>query len=199
MVKKVEAVEIYELRKSTWSGDEYEGSKDHLIDTFPRRYLAERELKKLEKNVKDKTYLFYYVKPVLLRPEEAEGMFKKFKDTGERPDYFRHIEDVVSIEDTCGTIKELYKSEGMSLAYATVEGKAKSHKHNVMEEVYFVVKGQGYLTVDSNKHKIEEGDLVSIPKGSWHFLESEKENALEVLVATHPKFNLEDVILENNP
>ncbi|MFH1331675.1 MAG: cupin domain-containing protein [archaeon] len=192
----VEAIEIYEVHESSWSGDEYESSKDAFVDKFTRRYLADREVRSLEQEAlakgKSLEYLRYYVKPKLVRPEEVRGLEK-------RPANFIHIEDVVSIEDTCGTIKELYKSEGMSLAYANVEGSAKKHKHHVMEEVYFVVKGQGYLTVDSDRHKIEEGDLVSIPKGSWHFLESEKENPLEVLVATHPKFTLEDVILEEQP
>lgn len=195
-MKKVEAVEVFRLYESTWSGDEYESSRDSLVGTFPRWYLADKELKKLERNVKDGSFLRYYIKPKLVKPEEVERMFKNQEDVKERPGYFKHIEDVTPIQDTCGLIRELYKSEGMSLAYATLDGKAKRHKHLVMEEVYFVVKGNGYLTVDDDKFKVEEGDTVSIPKGSWHFLEAEKKSPLEVLVATHPKFTLDDVILE---
>ena len=67
----------------------------------------------------------------------------------------------------------------------------------VMEEIYFVTRGEGFLTIRDQKYKIEKGDCVSIPKKQQHFLETEQGD-LEVLVITHPKFFREDVILEDS-
>jgi len=190
----VEAIEVYEVHESSWSGDEYEHSRDAFVESFTRRYLADREVKRLKQEAlakgKSSEYLRYYVKPKLVRPEEVRGLEK-------RPANFRHLEEIIPIEDTCGSIQELYASINMSLAYAVVEGAAKKHKHNIMEEVYFVVRGNGSLNLEGKDYDVEEGDTISIPKGNWHFLVADKKNPLEVLVTTHPKFTLEDVIVED--
>ena len=62
-----------------------------------------------------------------------------------------------------------------------------------MEEVYFVTKGNGYMNIDDETYSIEEGDRISIPKGSWHSISTEK--SLELIVATYPRFDKNDVII----
>ncbi len=109
-------------------------------------------------------------------------------------DPFTNLDNVPAIPDTCGFIKELYSSPNLSLAYVFLDGKAKKHKHNIMEEVYFVTKGSGFLTISDKKYSIKKGDTIAIPKNTYHFLETH-ESSLEVLVITHPKFDVNDVIL----
>jgi len=189
----IQAIEVYDLVLSQWSGDEYESPREGVIQTFTRRYCAEEELdflkRKEPKESKESESLrkIYSIRSRLVRPEEAK--------VSKRPDNFKHIEDVTPIDDECGQIRETYSSEKLSVAYVNLSGKAKRHQHKLMEEVYFVTRGEGFLTIGEERYKIERGDCVGIPKGQQHFLEVEKGN-LEVLVITHPKFSREDVILE---
>ena len=43
----------------------------------------------------------------------------------------------------------------------------RGHKHNV-DEVYLVLKGNGYIILDKKKIKIKEGDLITIPDNMYH-------------------------------
>ena len=101
---------------------------------------------------------------------------------------------VKTIEDVCGVIRELYNSQNMSISLATITGISVPHMHKKMEEIYYVVKGRGKITIDGDSAKIKEGDLVSIPKNKFHYVETESNESIEVIVATHPKFDTMDVI-----
>ena len=101
---------------------------------------------------------------------------------------------VESIQDVCGTIKELYSSANLSLSLATITGKSTPHMHRKMEEVYFVIKGKAVIFVGNQSAEIKAGDLVAIPKNKYHYVETEKGESVEILVATHPGFDPSDVI-----
>jgi mannose-6-phosphate isomerase-like protein (cupin superfamily) len=111
-----------------------------------------------------------------------------------RLEHIVNIEDVEKIRDTCGYIRELYVDNTMSLAYVNLSGKAKEHKHNVMQEVYYIIKGNGTITINEKTEDIWRGDLITIPKNSWHYLTGRGE--LELLVVTSPRFDPKDVILK---
>ena len=64
-----------------------------------------------------------------------------------------------------------------------------------MEEFYHITKGEGYLTLGKEKHPIGEGDTITIPKNVIHFLETDPEKTIEVLVITYPKYIREDLIV----
>ena len=101
---------------------------------------------------------------------------------------------VKSIKDVCGTIKELYSSTNLSLSIATITGKSTPHMHKKMEEIYFVLKGRGEIFIGNESATIKEGDLVAIPKNKFHYVQTEKGESIEVIVATHPGFDPNDVI-----
>lgn len=103
---------------------------------------------------------------------------------------------VEAIDDTCGKIQELYHSENLSIAYVTVTGKAKSHLHRKMEEVYYIQKGRGKLYIGQECLYVITGDIIPIPKNQYHHLEKLSKEPLEVMVVTHPKYDLSDVIEE---
>ncbi len=121
------------------------------------------------------------------------------KDVGERPSYFTNTREVEPIEDTCGEIREVYQSDRLSLAHVRLSGKATKHLHRVMEEVYYITRGNGYLTIGEERYPIEEGDTIGIPRDVWHYLETGEGRELELIAVTHPRFNLDDVITEGTP
>lgn len=105
-------------------------------------------------------------------------------------------EDVSPIEDVCGEIRELYNSDNLSMSLAIITGKAGSHKHEKMEEVYYVVSGYGKITIGGEVREIKTGDMISIPKGVYHHAENMGEEPLKLIVVTHPKYDTSDVISE---
>ena len=42
------------------------------------------------------------------------------------------------------------------------------HTHKGQEEVYFFVKGQGEMEIDSNRFEVNEGDVICIQDGEFH-------------------------------
>ena len=42
------------------------------------------------------------------------------------------------------------------------------HFHNVQEEVYFFVSGEGEMELNSDRFKVEPGDVVNIEDGVFH-------------------------------
>ncbi|MFH0987369.1 MAG: cupin domain-containing protein [Patescibacteria group bacterium] len=106
--------------------------------------------------------------------------------------------DVKPKIDPCGLLRELCNSENVSIAHDTVLGTAKEHMHHQMEEIYYVEKGEGQLVIDKEILDITEGDLIPIPKNTWHYLKKIAGKNLEVLVITHPKYIPEDLILKKN-
>jgi len=103
--------------------------------------------------------------------------------------------DVKPIADPCGLLRELYSSENISIAHDTVLGEARSHRHERMEEIYYVEKGEGQLVIGGKTLDIREGDLIPIPKSVRHYLKPGE--GLEVLVITHPRYDPNDLILED--
>jgi len=103
--------------------------------------------------------------------------------------------DIEPKKDPCGLLKELYSSKNVSIAHDIVLGTAQKHMHRKVEEIYYVEKGEGQIVIGEETLDIKEGDLIPIPKNTWHYLKKLEGKSLEVLVITHPKYIPEDLIL----
>lgn len=101
--------------------------------------------------------------------------------------------NVKPISVSCGKLQELYSSENLSLSYVVISGKSKPHKHQKMEEVYFIVKGKGKIKIENEIFPIQTGDVFAIPKNKFHNIQ-DIEEPIEVIVVTHPKYDPNDVI-----
>ena len=101
--------------------------------------------------------------------------------------------NIKPIADACGKLQELYNSENLSLSYAVISDSTKPHKHQKMEEVYFIVKGKAKLKIGDETFTIETGDVFSIPKDKFHNIQ-DVEETIELVVVTNPKYDPSDVI-----
>ncbi|MDO8508983.1 MAG: cupin domain-containing protein [Nanoarchaeota archaeon] len=101
--------------------------------------------------------------------------------------------DILSFGDLCGRIQGLYDSQNISIAYVKIEENAISHKHDKMEEVYYILKGEGIIQIGKERRKIGVDDVISIPKGEYHHLENTSKEPLELIVVTHPRYDSTDV------
>ncbi|MCH7759457.1 cupin domain-containing protein [Patescibacteria group bacterium] len=94
-------------------------------------------------------------------------------------------------------LRELYNSKNISIAHVEVTGTADKHLHRQMEEIYYIEKGQGQLIIGDQILEVKPGDIIPIPKNTWHYLKKTNDQIFEVLVITHPRYNADDLILEN--
>ncbi len=60
------------------------------------------------------------------------------------------------------------------------------HKHEVDEEIYFVLEGEGVLTTDGEEVQVGPGDLASCRSGSSHGLRNTKAAQIELIVVGIP-------------
>lgn len=84
-----------------------------------------------------------------------------------------------------------------SLALATVPPGAATrlHLHRATEEIYHVLEGQAWMTLDTARFEVRAGDTVSIPPGTPHRLENTGMLALRVLCSCSPAYRHEDTEL----
>ena len=57
------------------------------------------------------------------------------------------------------------------------------HKHDDTEQIFYVLEGQGTLTIGKEKqqHRVNVGDVVRIPPSMLHSIEAEGDKALRYL------------------
>ncbi|HWA38267.1 MAG TPA: cupin domain-containing protein [Burkholderiales bacterium] len=60
------------------------------------------------------------------------------------------------------------------------------HVHKVQEQVYYVLEGEGILTLDDEKHLMRPHDYVYVPPGVRHSFTNTGTNGLVFLVVTTP-------------
>jgi mannose-6-phosphate isomerase-like protein (cupin superfamily) len=74
--------------------------------------------------------------------------------------------------------------------------KMRIHKHLNNDELIFIHKGEGTLTLDEESIDVKAGDVVFVPRGVWHGLDNTgKENLLMVFQYTPAGF--EEYFIEN--
>jgi mannose-6-phosphate isomerase-like protein (cupin superfamily) len=74
--------------------------------------------------------------------------------------------------------------------------KMRIHKHLNNDELIFIHKGEGTLTLDEESIEVKTGDVVFVPRGVWHGLDnSGKENLL--MVFQYSPAGFEEYFIEN--
>ena len=73
------------------------------------------------------------------------------------------------------------------LAYASLEKGKKIETHvDPMEEIYFILSGEGEMTVGDDTRQVVRGDAIWIPAGSAHSLLNTGQNGCFILVVASP-------------
>lgn len=99
---------------------------------------------------------------ILVSDKEQSAHIKPFVDRINQQIMFAEKSwgnfEVVDVENTSMTVKITLKA-GQGMNY---------HYHESREEVWTVLKGNGYVVIDGEKKTIEEGSVIKIPIGCKH-------------------------------
>lgn len=70
------------------------------------------------------------------------------------------------------------------------------HKHLYNDELIFIHKGEGTLTLDEELVEAKTGDVIFVPRGIWHGLDNTgKENL--IMVFQYSPAGFEEYFIEN--
>ena len=74
--------------------------------------------------------------------------------------------------------------------------KMRVHKHLNNDELIFIHKGEGTLTLGESINQVKTGDVVFIPRGVWHGLDNTSEQDLQMVFQYTPA-GFEQYFIEN--
>jgi len=113
--------------------------------------------------------------------------------------YKLNKENVRPFEGMCGTVWELInprntpvKNVNLTIVVVNPKKEAEEHYHKMTEELYYVIKGKGYVKIGQDTYTLKEGDAIYIPPGKPHKLINKSDLPLEVLVVNSPPYSPDD-------
>ena len=86
-------------------------------------------------------------------------------------------------------------SRNLTMGYTTIypTGTTTGHAHDDMEEVYFVISGEGFMVIGDEQFEIKPGDGLYVPPGMFHTTLQKGNQPLVVLWVTG-KIDSEDKV-----
>ncbi|MBI4679870.1 MAG: cupin domain-containing protein [Nitrospirae bacterium] len=73
---------------------------------------------------------------------------------------------------------------------------AKLHYHKKMEEIYFILEGEGEIELDGHWYPIKSEHSIPIPVGVTHRIKNTSDNkTLKFLAVNSPEWELSDMIV----
>ena len=74
--------------------------------------------------------------------------------------------------------------------------KMRIHKHLNNDELIFIHKGEGTLTLDEETIEVKTGDVIFVPRGTWHGLDNTGKENLQMIFQYSPA-GFEEYFIEN--
>ena len=94
--------------------------------------------------------------------------------------------------------RQLYSDSLSSSFLIFVKTEVKEHKHANHSENVVVIDGEATMKIDGKSFKIKKGDMINIPKNSWHYVKVTSKTPLKVLSIQSPNFDGKDRIFKSN-
>ncbi len=88
-------------------------------------------------------------------------------------------------------------ARNQSLAEATIPpgGTTQEHYHPQAEEIYYVLRGRGVMTLAGERREVAAGDGILIPPGTRHAIRNVGRVPLVILCCCAPPYSHEDTVL----
>ncbi len=73
-----------------------------------------------------------------------------------------------------------------------VGAKIEPHHHLDTEEIYYILRGTGQMTVGAETRAVEAGDAIFIPREAAHSLENTGTESMTLLLVCGPAYSIKD-------
>ena len=85
-------------------------------------------------------------------------------------------------------------NQSLAEARLPAGGETRRHYHKRAEEIYFVLEGDGVMTLGDERRAVAPGDAVLIPPGCWHVIKAN--SPLRFLCCCAPPYAHDDTFFE---
>jgi len=92
--------------------------------------------------------------------------------------------------------RPLYADSLTSSFVIFIKKEVKEHKHAEHAEHVVVLEGEAIMKVDGKSFKIKKGDMIFIPRNTWHYVKTTSKIPLKVISIQAPNFDGKDRILK---
>ncbi len=92
--------------------------------------------------------------------------------------------------------RPLYSDAEASSFVIFIKKEVKEHKHVTHTEHIMVLDGEANMTLDTKSFKIKKGDVIFVPKGTWHSVQVTSKVPLKVISVQSPNFDGKDRIFK---
>ena len=107
----------------------------------------------------------------------ASGQIVKSIDNLEPTEVFENIHVQKIDSDSLSTIFAIW-----------IKLKVKLHKHEQHVENVYIIDGHGEFTVSDSIYQVKKGDLIVVPKNTWHGVKVSSETPMKVISIQSPEF-----------
>ena len=117
---------------------------------------------------------------------------------GQRVKIVRESEGRTYVQETCRATmllsQESVAARGMDLGILYLQPRSKTlpNKHPQSEEMFYVLKGKGSITVEDETEEIEAGVAIYIPENVVHYFENTQDEDLVFILMHAPPERAED-------
>lgn len=92
--------------------------------------------------------------------------------------------------------RPLYSDSLTSSFVIFIKKEVKEHKHALHAEHVIVLDGTAEMKVNDKSFNIKKGDIVFIPKNTWHYVKTTSKTPLKVISVQAPYFDGKDRIFK---
>lgn len=93
-------------------------------------------------------------------------------------------------------LRKLYSDSLASSFVIFIKKEVKSHKHAFHSEHVYILDGTGEMTLKKKKFTVKKGDMIFIPKNTFHALKVSSSTPVKVLSVQSPMFDGTDRVME---
>jgi mannose-6-phosphate isomerase-like protein (cupin superfamily) len=93
-------------------------------------------------------------------------------------------------------VQKIYGDSLVSTFVIWVKKEVKTHKHLYHSENIYVLDGKGKFTLGDSTYAIKKGDMLFVPKNTWHAVSTISKKPLKVISVQAPEFDGTDRILK---
>ena len=115
------------------------------------------------------------------------------------------VEGIRAPEPNSRTLKHLAapwtigsKNLWIGLSEVDPGSESNAHSHEVNEEIFYVISGEGFIVVGEERQAVSAGSIVVAPPGKTHQLQNPGPAMLKILCSAAPAFSKDDFEITHN-
>jgi mannose-6-phosphate isomerase-like protein (cupin superfamily) len=90
------------------------------------------------------------------------------------------------------------RNQTLAEARLPAGGSTTPHRHWKTEEIYYILEGQGQMTIAGESRLVGMGDAIAIPPGAMHQITNCGPQTLKFLCCCAPGYEHDDTVLEES-